>query len=127
VIAAYREGRPDRPAAEIWEAARTDAVLRVPALRVADAHTTRGSAVFVYRFEWEAPGIGAAHAVDVPFTFGTFDRDGWAAAVGAGPAAEALGATATRPTMCFGAECRLVHDPDGATRAVWMRFRLSLP
>lgn len=148
VIAAYREGRPDRPAAEIWEAARTDAVLRVPALRVADAHTTRGSAVFVYRFEWEAPGIGAAHAVDVPFTFGTFDRDGWAAAVGADSTAEALGAnlraawlafascgdpshsgippwprydTATRPTLCFGAECRLVHDPDGATRAVWMR------
>ena len=47
----------------------------------------------MYRFDWEAPGIGAAHAVDVPFTFGTFDRDGWGDAVGADDRAERLGRT----------------------------------
>ena len=77
VLAAYRHRDSERSAGAIWEAARTDAVLRVPALRVADGHTRAGGVTFVYRFDWEAPGIGAAHAVDVPFTFGTFDRDGW--------------------------------------------------
>ena len=147
MIAVYREGPPPRSGPEIWEAARTDAVLRVPALRVADAQVARGGTAFVYRFAWEAPGIGAAHAVDVPFTFGTFDRDGWGDAVGADAAAEALGrdlraawlafaATGnpthpgipdwprhdprTRPTLCFAAPCRLEHDPDGAARALWM-------
>jgi para-nitrobenzyl esterase len=147
MIAAYRESRPDRSGAEIWEAARSDAVLRVPALRVADAQVASGGRAFVYRFDWEAPGIGAAHAVDVPFTFGTFDRDGWGEAVGADARAERLSRAmrdawcafaaagdpshpgipawpthdpATRPTLLLDAECRLAHDPDGAARAVWM-------
>jgi para-nitrobenzyl esterase len=148
-IAAYRRERgASLTAGEIWEAARTDAVLRVPALRVADAHTAAGGTTFVYRFDWEAPGIGAAHAVDVPFTFGTFDRDGWAAAVGADVDARAGSLSrelrrawcafaregepghpgigpwprhdpATRPTMLFGATSGVVADPAGATRAVW--------
>ena len=89
VIAAYRTERPGCAAAEIWEAARTDSVLRVPALHVADAHAATDAPTFVYRFDWEAPEIGAAHAVDVPFTFGTFDRDGWGEAVGASGGANA--------------------------------------
>jgi len=146
VLAAYRLDDPDRPAGAIWEAARTDAVLRVPALRVADGHAHAGGVTYVYRFDWEAPGIGAAHAVDVPFTFGTFDRDGWGEAVGADARAEAvstdlraawlafahtgdpshpgIGAwpvheTETRPTLLFASPCRLARDPDGAARAVW--------
>jgi para-nitrobenzyl esterase len=150
ILAAYRDGRPERAAADVWEAARTDAVLRVPALQAADAHVRAGGRAFVYRFDWEAPGIGAAHAVDVPFTFGTFDRDGWGAAVGADARPEsaarlgralrdawrAFASTGdpghpgipdwpahdetTRPTLLFDAAPRLVHDPAGAARAVWM-------
>ena len=126
-------------------------MLRVPALAVADAQVAAGGRAFVYRFDWDAPGIGAAHAVDVPFTFGTFDRDGWGAAVGADQrpeAAEGLSRAMrdawcafarsgdpahpglppwprhdaeTRPTLCFDAECRTVDDPAGAARAVWMQ------
>lgn len=140
ILATYRAEDAGRDNAGVWEAARTDAVLRVPALRVADAHTAAGGTTFVYRFDWEAPGIGAAHAVDVPFVFGTFDRDGWGEAVGADDRAEALGRVlrtawcdfartgdpgwpvhdpATRPTRCFAAESRVVLDPAGATRACW--------
>jgi len=150
ILAAYRTERPDRPAADVWEAARTDAVLRVPALWVADGHVGAGGRAHVYRFDWEAPEIGAAHAVDVPFTFGTFDRDGWGGAVGADVRPEAadrlsramrgawtaFAATGTpahadlpewpahdpgvRPTLLLDAECALAHDPAGAARAVWM-------
>jgi len=146
VLAAYRSDDPARTAAAIWEAARTDAVLRVPALRVADGHARTGGATYVYRFDWEAPGIGAAHAVDVPFTFGTFDRDGWGEAVGADARAEQLSADLraawiafahsgdpshpgigtwprydpeTRPTLLFASPCRVELDPAGAERAVW--------
>jgi carboxylesterase type B len=146
VLAAYRRDDPHRAAGAIWEAARTDAVLRVPALRVADAHARCGGATYVYRFDWEAPGIGAAHAVDVPFTFGTFDRDGWGEAVGADARADGLSADLraawlafaetgdpshpgigawprhdpeARPTLLFDAPCRVELDPDGAARAVW--------
>ncbi|MFM8303747.1 MAG: carboxylesterase/lipase family protein, partial [Actinomycetota bacterium] len=134
ILAAYDDDRPGRSPAEVWEAARTDAVLRVPALRVADAQRRAGGEARVYRFDWEAPGIGAAHAVDVPFVFGTFDRDGWGDAVGADARAEllsrhvrtawcAFAATgdpahdgipgwpghdpATRPTLLLDAECRI--------------------
>ena len=147
ILAAYRSDGRACSSAEIWEAARTDAVLRVPSLRVADAQAARGGTAFVYRFEWEAPGIGAAHAVDLPFTFGTFDRDGWGDAVGADARAEELSRQmraawlafaasgdpahpglpawprhdpATRPTLCFAVPSRLDHDPDGAARAAWM-------
>ena len=146
VLEAYRRDDPERSAGSIWEAARTDAVLRVPALRVADAHALAGGVTYVYRFDWEAPGIGAAHAVDVPFTFGTFDHDGWGDAVGADARAEALSANLrsawlafahtgdpshpgigtwpahdpeTRPTLLFASPCRVERDPDGAARAVW--------
>lgn len=147
VIAAYRSEHPGGSPGDLWEAARTDAVLRVPALRVADGHAATGATVYVYRFDWEAPGLGAAHAVDVPFTFGTFDRDGWGEAVGADDRAEALGrnlriawcafarcgdpshagvghwpahSPGTRPTMLFGPRCRVEPDPAGASRAAWM-------
>jgi para-nitrobenzyl esterase len=146
VISAYRAERPGCSAAEIWEAARTDSVLRVPALHVADAHVAAGGLTFVYRFDWEAPEIGAAHAVDVPFTFGTFDRDGWGEAVGANAHSDALSRQlraawcafahegdpshpgigawppydpVSRPTMMFDARTRLEHDPAGRSRAVW--------
>jgi acyl-CoA synthetase len=146
VLAAYRRDDPERAPGAIWEAARTDAVLRVPALRVADAHTRAGGATFVYRFDWEAPGIGAAHAVDVPFTFGTFDRDGWGEAVGADARAHALSRDLraawvafahtgdpshggigtwpahdpeTRPTLLLASPCRVALDPAGEARAVW--------
>jgi len=102
----------------------------------------------VYRFDWEAPGLGAAHGVDLPFTFATFDREGWGGVVGYDDRAEALGAAwrdawlgfaavgdpgnrtfpwprhdvATRPTRLFGAAdgSVLAADPDRATREIWM-------
>jgi para-nitrobenzyl esterase len=131
----------------VWDAARTDAMMRVPNLRVADAHVAAGGWTFVYRFDWSAPGLGAAHGVDVPFTFGTADREGWAEIVGWDDRAEALGEEwrgswasfaavgdpghrsrpwpsydpVTRPTMVFGSGgAAVVDDPDGAPRSIWM-------
>src|ERR1019366_1628532 len=71
--------------------------------------------------EWPAPGVGAAHAVDLPFTFGTFDREGWGAAVGADSAAEALGA---RLRQSWATVAR-TGNPGGATGGPGPPYGLS--
>ena len=91
VLATYRDRFGASATNErIWDAVRTDAMMRAPNLRVSSA-LARTTDVFVYRFDWAAPDLGAAHAVDVPFTFGTFDREGWADAIGYDDRAERLG------------------------------------
>jgi para-nitrobenzyl esterase len=147
-IDAYRS-RPGRvwTNGDVWEAMRTDAMMRIPNLRVADAHAARAPATFVARFDWEAPGLGAAHGVDVPFTFGTFDREGWDAVIGHDARAEAVGVSLRRAWTTFAADgtplpgggidwpaygpprrstmlftsdgCCAVDDPDAGTRSLF--------
>jgi para-nitrobenzyl esterase len=136
VIDRYRGFLGDRTSnARIWNAVRTDALMTVPNGRVALAHAANGGPTFVYRFAWDAPRIGAAHGVDLPFTFGTLDRDGWDAVVGSDGRAERLGRTwrgcwaafastgNPSPPECpwptYGPERRvaMVFDADGATTA----------
>jgi para-nitrobenzyl esterase len=106
---------------------------------VVDAHPGR---TLVYRFDWPAAPpnehLGACHAIDIPFTFGTFDQCGWGTFVGADGDALELGRTlrrawagfgrgeepwpatdASRPTMVFGRRSRVEDDPRGAVRRAW--------
>jgi para-nitrobenzyl esterase len=136
---------PGATPGDVWERVRTDTMMRVPSLRVAEAQAAFNPNTFVYRFDWRSPRIGAAHATDIPFTFGTFDREGWGDAVGADERAERLGANlraawaafarhgdpshdgigrwprydeARRSTMIFDAECGVVTDPDNVPLTV---------
>jgi len=145
-VAAYRAALgPTAGNGDVWEAVRTDARMRIPALRLAEARATLGTPAFVYRFDWAAPGLGAVHAVDVPFTFGTFDREGWAVAVGHDRGADALGVrlraswtalaatgdpspdglawppyeTPRRAVMVFDRAVRVADDPDVAVRGFY--------
>jgi para-nitrobenzyl esterase len=143
-IDAYRAALPGRATSgEVWDAVRTATMMRIPNLRIAESRAARGAPAFVYRFDWAAPGLGAAHAVDIPFTFGTFDREGWGDAVGHDPDAETLGlnlraawagfarngvpdtgALGTWPryepprraTMLLGRQAGVVDDPDSPVR-----------
>jgi para-nitrobenzyl esterase len=54
-----------------------DLELHVPNELLARGHEARGNRVYRYRFEWEAPGKRACHALDLPFSFGTFDVSTW--------------------------------------------------
>jgi para-nitrobenzyl esterase len=137
---------PDATPGDVWERVRTDTMMRVPSLHVAEAQAAHNPNTFVYRFDWRSPRIGAAHATDIPFTFGTFDREGWADAVGADDRAERLGADIRaawaafardgdpshpgigrwprydpreRATMLFDFESRVVTDADAVPLAVW--------
>lgn len=82
-LAAYRHWTGSDHAALV--AMVTDAVYRIPALRLAEAH---GNA-HVYRFAWPSPArngrLGAAHAVELPYVFDNLDDPIWAGILGADP------------------------------------------
>jgi para-nitrobenzyl esterase len=74
----------------VWAALFSDVEMQVPLRRVLDAHAAHAS-THAYLFAWAAPERGAFHAIDIPFTFDTFDVDGWGDFVGVDADAEQLG------------------------------------
>ena len=68
-VAVYRANRPQASPAELLAAIVTDWFFRIPSIRVAEALSA--APVWVYRFDWASPVMGAAHAVDIPFAFDT--------------------------------------------------------
>lgn len=79
-LAVYRRNRPDASPGDILAAVITDWFFAIPLLRVAEARAASGAShTWVYRFDHPAPGdnqrLGACHAVEIPFVFGTISRD----------------------------------------------------
>ena len=85
VPAAYRAGRPAASPGDLLAAVLTDAFFRLPALAVVHARRPAGS--WVYEMAWgtEHLGLGAAHAMDLPFVFDALSADGAAGLTGANP------------------------------------------
>ena len=54
-----------------------DLELHVPNELMARAHRARGQRAWRARFNWKRPNVGACHALDLPFDFGTLDVAGW--------------------------------------------------
>ena len=131
---------------ELWSAIESDRLFRVDSIRAAEAHAAHQPRTYSYLFTWESPAIrgalGACHALELPFVFGTLHLSGVDRFVGAGPAADALSAqmmdvwstfartgdpgwpaydAAGRATMVFGAESGLKDAPLEEERALWDR------
>jgi para-nitrobenzyl esterase len=83
-----------------YGAVMSDAAMAVPAVRLLDAASANRT-TYSYVFDWQSPDIGACHASDLPFTFGTFDVDTWVDFVGADADAEALSARMRRAWATF--------------------------
>ncbi len=153
-IALYRARRAERglPIApsDLWTAIETDRLLRAPAMRLAELQAAMQPAVYAYLFTWPSPyldgRLGACHALEIPFVFGTLDdphiipfsgngsdahqlartmQDAWAAfAHRADPNHPGLPpwpryAPPRRATMFLGAECGVVDAPHEAEREFW--------
>ena len=97
-VDAYRRARSARgqrvdPQA-LWVAMGTDVVFRWPALQLAAAQQAHQPATFVYLFTYETPVfggvLGACHALEIPFVFGSVRRPEVSRFSGGGPEAEAL-------------------------------------
>lgn len=153
VVRVYRKARSARDEAvepnELWSAIETDRFFRVPALELAADQADHADATYTYLFCWSSPmaPLGAAHAIEVPFVFGTFDvplidmfagngpdaeglaakvQDAWVAFARSGDPSTPEGGTwprfdrHRRATMVLGPECRVEESPRGDELACWL-------
>ena len=154
VVDAYRKARSERgqpvTPMELWSALETDRIFRMPGLRVAETQGRHDSRVYSYLFDWRSPMmggvLGACHALELGFVFGTYNDPGMETFSGSGPAADALSermmdawlafaktgdpstrasgrwapyTAAERATALFGERCEIAHAPYEEERRAW--------
>ncbi|MEU8994493.1 carboxylesterase family protein [Streptomyces caniferus] len=86
--AAYRRAHPGLTDSELFTTMLSDALIRMPTTRVARAHAGAGGRTWLYDFTWQGPTLGAAHGIDVPFTFGNATSRFAARFLGSPPSAD---------------------------------------
>lgn len=144
----YRSAYPNASTGDLLAAIQGDWYIRMPAIRLADAHAknAKTSSTYMYEFAWRSPQfnglLGAGHGGEIPFVFDTLDK-GTAPLGGANPpqrladtmhAAWVAFATngdcgwpkydlGRRRTMRFDTASAVVDDPQSAERALWERVR----
>jgi para-nitrobenzyl esterase len=150
-VAVYRDGHPEATPGELHARLVTDWFYRIPALRLAEAHDRHhpGSA-YVYEFAWQPPTfgglLGACHAAELPFVFGTLDtftallgetllgegapadlsaamRAAWIAFAATGDPGWPAYEPGTRATMRYDTKPGVVSDPLPAERELWQTAR----
>jgi carboxylesterase type B len=99
----------------------------------------------MYEFAWEPPGLGAVHALEIPFVFDTATTDAplfgsllgpeppqelartmhaaWVAFASTGDPGWPRYAPPLRATMRFSTESRVVEDPREWERDLWKGVR----
>lgn len=156
VIDGYRNaraarGEPTDPR-ELWSAIDTDRMFRIGSVRAAESQA-RHNRTYMYLFTWESPAmrgaLGACHALELPFVFGTLANPGIDAFAGSGPAADRLSGqmmdawlafartgdpnsgnsgngvpwpaydASRRATMVFGSDTRVQDAPYDEERQLW--------
>ncbi|HSZ40223.1 MAG TPA: carboxylesterase/lipase family protein [Trebonia sp.] len=145
-LAVYRDGRPDAAPGELHARLVTDWFYRIPALRLAEAHGRQhpGTA-YVYEFAWQPPTfgglLGACHAAELPFVFGTLDtctallgeappaelsaamRSAWIAFAATGSPGWPAYEPGARITMRYDTTPAIVTDPLPRERELWQTAR----
>jgi para-nitrobenzyl esterase len=132
----------------VARAVEGDLRFRMAAVRLAESCVRAQIPVHMYMFSYPSPALrgalGACHALELPFVFGTYRAPLQERFAGGGPTVEALSDTimrtwlsfaehgtpshlpdfaryelTRRPTMLFDAETKLALDPLGEERAAW--------
>lgn len=148
LVAAYREGLSSRgiepTVPEVFMAIQTDRIFRMPALRLLEQQQPHNADVYAYLFDWKSPAargvMGACHAVELAYVFGTNTKPGAAQFYGQGPAANTLASatmdawaafarngnpgwtaydTSSRATKILAENCRVDNAPLEIERAAW--------
>jgi len=64
---------------EVYEAFMSDAIFRIPSLKIAEAQSKHQKNTYMYMFKWKTPfengRYGAMHALEIAFVFGSFWPD----------------------------------------------------
>jgi para-nitrobenzyl esterase len=117
-----------------------DLVFRIPGIQLAEAQLAHAN-VWMYRFDWGTPMLGAAHGLELPFVWNTIDgpfaqllfggdvastrpladtmHGTWARFIRDGALEWPTYDTTRRATMIFDRQSAVVDDPGGDTRALW--------
>jgi para-nitrobenzyl esterase len=125
-----KRGEPATPRG-LWVAAGSDIVFRWPSLRLAAALRAHSPRTYVYLFTWESPAfggtLGATHALEIPFVFGTYADPGISPfVVGGGDGAETRGGGG-EGNASAGPGSRIRADTlSAAMRDSWVSFARSL-
>ncbi|MEV5409683.1 carboxylesterase family protein [Thermopolyspora sp. NPDC052614] len=143
----YREHHRDASPGDLLAQIVTDWYYTLPAIRLAEAHERGGGTTWAYRFDRPSQEdnhrLGAAHAVDTPFVFGTMRNPENALLVGGEPSQAVADTThgawvrfvkhgdpgwapytsATRTTGLLAETVTVVDDPDGELRRTWDGIR----
>ncbi|MGD8416788.1 MAG: carboxylesterase family protein, partial [Pseudomonadales bacterium] len=125
-VAAYRKARSARgegtSTRELAVAILSDAVFRIPDIRIAEAQSEHQGDVYMYLVDWSSPAmggaLGACHAVDLGFTFGTHADPEHAAFYGTGEAADRLSASIMAAWTAFAR----TGSPATEALPVWPRY-----
>jgi para-nitrobenzyl esterase len=154
LIAVYRKSRTATklPSTnlDLLDAIQGDEMFRIPSIRLAEAQRLHQPRTYMYLFVFESPArrgsLGACHALELPFVFGTLDAPTQDKFAGKGPDVERLSAQMMdawlgftragepghrdigpwqpydelqRATMLFGRTCAIENAPFDAERAAW--------
>jgi len=154
LVSAYRKSREAMrlPASnlDLLDAIQGDEMFRIPSIRLAEAQRPHQPRTYMYLFVYESPArrgsLGACHALELPFMFGTLTAPTQDKFAGTGPVVEQLshhmmdawlaftrGGNPThagigewtaydakqRATMIFGRESAQERAPFDAERAAW--------
>ena len=149
LIAIYRKARAKRGIStkpyDVLSAIRTDAMFRVPLIRVTEAQFRNKQKAYNYLFTWKSPMdgglLGACHTLEMGFVFGTLPphfcgtgpvverlsanmQDAWIAFARTGdPSCPGLGQWPEygekRKTMLLGEKCYVEEAPLEEERAAW--------
>ena len=107
---------------DVYNAVFTDLAFRVPCQRALDAVSDRGADAFRYLFTWPSPAaggvLGACHAVDLGFTFGTNAVDGGEFFFGVGSEADRIVDQLQGAWLAFANG----DDPNSAGQPTWNRY-----
>ena len=78
-VSAYRAAHPGATAGDLLAAIQSDWYIRLPAIRLADAHATGAAASYMYEFAWRSPQfnglLGACHGLEIAFVFDTLGTE----------------------------------------------------
>jgi carboxylesterase type B len=145
-LRAYRAAHPSASAGDLLAALQSDWYIRIPAIRLADAHAPSPAATYMYEFAWRSPQfngrLGACHGLEVPFVFDTLGN-GTEPLLGTNPPqklADVMHAAwvsfalngdpgwpkyelKRRATMRFDTTWQVVDDPQSMERVLWEGVR----
>jgi len=144
-----REGKASTEPKEIMSALITDAVFRISTIRLLEAQGLHQPNTYNYMFAWPSPAqggiLGACHALELPYVFGSLDlplmenfvgknpnkalsekmMDAWIAFAHTGnPNHDGIPEWASydkenRTTMFFGDKCEAINAAFDKERAAW--------